>query len=106
MPNPDDDAGTVDDPLEELLAGWIEGAMLAVRPPPDPDEVSGYVTELDARAAVHARARALAHAQCLRLYARLQGRLTQPPVSRTPRHVARPRSFVTTGRGAHFELSI
>jgi hypothetical protein len=97
------------DPLEDLLADWFAGAMLASQPPPDADEVSGYVTELDVLADARLRARRLAHAQCGRLYARLERRLIAHERVRRPRAragsslpVARP----AAGMSARFELSI
>jgi hypothetical protein len=113
MPN---DAESID-PLEDLLADWYASAMLAAEPRPAPDSVAAYAAQLEFVATTRARARALARAQCIRLFARLERRFSSPGWRasgvrcKTPRCAKRPSAvhvprMRTSLDRVSFELSI
>jgi predicted component of type VI protein secretion system len=95
------------DPLEEMLADWFAGAMLCTHARPDADEVSAYVAELDGIEDTRLRARALAHSQCLRLYARLARHVSEREcLPGSPARCAPAPRARNVHRPVHFELSI
>ena len=104
---PTDDETASPDPLEDLLADWFAGAMLAAHPPPSVEDESAYAAELERLAATRVRARALAHAQCVRLYTQLEGRASPRRIPRPPTRRARFAAPAIALAGCpRFELSI
>jgi hypothetical protein len=104
---PNDAAPT--DPLEDLLAEWFAGAMLAADPQPGAEDESAYAAELDRLADTRVRARALARVQCLRLFARLERRAVEGRYGSAiapRRSVARAAELGGRRDSPRFELSI